>query len=353
MSIYSDLQHALPDPLPDAYDLNVRQATIRLADNAPGNDPLLGITYQANYRHEEERGSQGVARIFTATAAEDSFFRREYGRANALDDQINPSPGLARDTAAPAGARQEQYVCQGDGVIAFYASTSAYDPRQTCERARAAIEFEMDAARKMPLMPGSLWRARRDELVQMAKDRGLRGYSAMKVDDLRDRIHRHDHRDLPDTHVRPGWLDSGDMLVLPYGGDDIFGHVLERLHDAAQAGYLCVGLGQGNPFSRGLTLCDERDLSEEFRARYVALNDVYCEDMEALLPVAQTLREGRGYHFLGMPQRREGEETRYFLNGCSYRLAGGATARPSGWFTLRELREGVHFERAEAEALNE
>lgn len=340
MSIYAGLKDRLPEDNPHASS---RQATIILGTNGDPdkNEPLLGIAYQCDFRSEEETGAGDMRDLFTK-ASPDSFIAQERAKTEAFSD-INPS--FRREPFLPEGATQADLVYQDDQVVAFAAQTYLYDPEQEIKEGKAFLRSHEAYARGLPRMPMSFYRASRDELRAMAKERGIKGYSKMNRDALATTIHHHDHADLPETNVHPGWFHFGRLLVLPCT-DDVFGAVLDRLVDAAKAGTLSVGNG-GGLFGSGFSFFDERDLSDDAKAQITANNETYREDMEALRPVAEVVKEAHGFYFLGNPQRRTDGKARYWLNGASQRLPSGRRSQPFGWYTLEELLEEKYVQDAE------
>lgn len=341
MSIYAALKDRLPEDNPHA---STRQATIILGTNGDPekNDPLLGITYQCDFRSEEETGAGAMKDLFTRTSP-DSFMAKERARTEAFTDINRP---FRRQTFIPEGAKQADFVYQDDRVVAFAASTHIYDPKREIEMGEAYLRESEGFARGIPHVPTALWRASRDELRAMAKERGIKGYSKMKRETLMHTVHEHDHADLPVTNVHPGWFHFGTLLVLPRT-DDVFGAVLDRLVDAAKAGTLSVGSG-GGLFGSGFSFFDERDLSDDAKVDIARGNTEYIEDMEALRPVAEEIKARHGYYFLGNP-RREGGTVRYWLNGASLRLPSGRTRQPFGWYTTQELLDEKYVQDAEDE----
>lgn len=340
MSIYAKLKDRLPEENPRASS---RQATLILGTNGDPekNDPLLGITYQCDFRSEEETGAGAMKDLFTR-ASPDSFMAKERARTEAFTDINRP---FRRQTFIPEGAKQADFVYQDDRVVAFAASTHIYDPKREIEMGEAYLRESEGFARGIPHVPTALWRASRDELRAMAKERGIKGYSKMKRDTLMHTVHEHDHADLPVTNVHPGWFHFGTLLVLPRT-DDVFGAVLDRLVEAAEAGTLSVGNG-GGAFGSGFSFFDERDLSDDAKADISRANVAYVEDMEALRPVAKVVKDSLGYFFLGHP-RREKDRTVYWLNGDSTTLPSGRRYQPSGWYTLQELLDEKYIQDAEA-----
>lgn len=339
MGIYATLKDRLPEENPRA---STRQATIILGTNGDPekNDPLLGITYQCDFRSEEETGAGDIRDLFTK-ASPDSFIAQERAKTDAFSD-INPS--FRREPFFPKGTTQADLVYQDDQVVAFAATTNIYDLEGEIAEGKTFIRDHEGFARGIPHLPMALWGASRDELRGMAKERGIKGYSKMTRDALATTIHHHDHADLPETNVHPGWFHFGRLLILPRT-DDVFGAVLDRLVDAAKAGTLSVGSG-GGLFGSGFSFFDERDLSDDAKVDIARGNTEYIEDMEALRPVAEEIKARHGYYFLGNP-RREGGTVRYWLNGASLRLPSGRTRQPFGWYTTQELLDEKYVQDAE------
>ena len=343
MSIYAALKDHLPEDNPRASS---RQATIILGENGDPdkNEPLLGIAYQCDFRSEEETGAGDMRDLFTK-ASPDSFIAQERAKTDAFSD-INPS--FRRGPFLPEGTTQTDLVYQDDQVVAFAAQTHLYDPEEEIKEGKAFIRSHEAYARGLPRMPRSFYRASRDELRTMAKERGIKGYSKMNRDALATTIHHHDHADLPETNVHPGWFHFGRLLILPRT-DDVFGAVLDRLADAAKAGTLSVGDG-GGLFGSGFSFFDERDLSDAAKADIARANTEYIEDMETLRPIAETVRDARGYIFLGNPRRDKDGTARYWLNGNTTTLPSGRRHQPFGWYTAQELLDEKYVQDAEIKA---
>lgn len=343
MSIYSRLKDRLPEETPHASS---RQATIILGTNGDPekNDPLLGISYQCDFRSEEETGTGAMTHTFTKTADPSSFLALERAKTKAVDDINIP---FRADPYIPEGLTQAQLVYQDDQVVAFAAQPHIYDAEREIKEGKAFIRSHEPFARGLPLVPMSLWRASRDKLLGLAKERSIKGRSKMNRDALIEAIHHHDHQDAPETYIHPGWFHFGNLLVLPRT-KDVFGEVLDLLVEAAQAGFLSVGGGGMNVFGSGFSFFDERDLSDDAKTEIAKTNQAYREDIEALRPVAAAVAERHGFYFLGRPQRHSDGEARYWLNGRSIVLPSGRRSQPSGWYTLQDLLDGKYIEDAES-----
>lgn len=343
MSIYAKLKDRLPEENPRASS---RQATLILGTNGDPekNDPLLGISYQCDFRSEEESGTGAMTHAFTKTADPSSFLAQERAKTKAVDDVNTP---FHSGPLIPEGLTQANLVYQDDQVVAFAAQPHIYDPEREINEGKAFIRSNEAYARGLPSMPMAFYRKSRDELAALAKERNIKGRSKMNRDALIEAIHRHDHQDAPETYIHPGWFHFGNLLVLPRS-KDVFGEVLDLLVEAAQAGLLSVGGGGMNVFGSGFSFFDERDLSEDAKTEIAQANQAYREDMEALRPVAETVKERHGFYFLGRPQRSTDGETRYWLNGAGLTLPSGRRSQPFGWYTLQELLGGKYVEDAEA-----
>ena len=108
MSIYAALKDRLPEDNPHT---STRQATIILGTNGDSkNDPLLGITYQCDFRSEEETGAGDMRDLFTK-ASPGSFLAQERAKIDAFSD-INYS--FRRESFLPEGTTQADLVYQDD-----------------------------------------------------------------------------------------------------------------------------------------------------------------------------------------------------------------------------------------------
>ena len=343
MSIYAALKGRFPEDSPHASST---QATITLVPNGESdkNDPLLGITYKCDFRAEEESGAASMTDLFTRTADTSSFLAQQRAKTDAFADIAAPHE---KKPHLPQGVTQADLIDQNNDVVAFASTLPLHAVERQIKQAKQFIRSSEPYARGLPSVPRSLWRSSRDELRRMAKERGMKRYSSMKRNDLMYAIHHHDHADLPETHVHPGWFHFGTLLVLPRT-DDVFGAVLERLIDATQAGFLSVGNSIG--FGTGFSFFDERDLSAEAKTVIAREHDQYCEDMEALRPVAETVRQKHGYRSITRPRRDEDGVTRYLLDGPTTWLPSGRLSHPFGWYSAQELLDEKYIQDAEVKA---
>lgn len=342
MSIYSLFEARLDAEKISKKRPSSRRASIVLADN-PHGDPLLGIQYTCDFRSEEETGTSKMAETFTRTADHDSFFAQEY-----LLKENNL--GLL------SAIRQADLVLETEEAIVFSAEINSYNvPQEIADGLRYVRDadrwsdgrFDLERKHRNKSVP---------ELKAELKNRGIKGYSKLNRDALLKALTDDDYTKLHGDTVeevfsQPGWFHYGSLLIFEKK-DGLFGEVLRKLVEAAQAGYLVVGGGGIGAFGSAFTLFDSRDLTEESKERITAANIWYREQMELLKPVAEVVQQGpmkkswgSAYYFLGNPGTHGGE-IKYWLNGSSVKFPNGRNDQPSGWYSLQELLDEKYMEDA-------
>lgn len=332
MSIYDSFKARLAAEPISKGRTDTRKAELTLADNGDGGS-ILGIVYSCDFRSEEETGAGEMAKIFTRTADADSFLAKEY---LLQDGNSGPIQGLT----------QAELVSVDEELIVFQAKPRIYDIEREHQSAlsylRQAAQWERDRS------SSKYWRSTATELKALAKSRGIKGYSKLKLAEL-ERLHLdYDYNELhkddafAEITSQPGWFHNGSILAFERK-DTLFTEVLLKLVEAAKAGYLVVGGGGVNPFGSGFSLFDSRDFTPALEAQISASNLWYREQMALLKPVAEIVKEGpmknrwgSSYYFLGRPTAMDGV-VRYWLNGNSVELPNGRSSQPFGYYSLDEL----------------
>lgn len=332
MSVYQIVKDSLRETKDVMLDLNSRQAGVVTVEQE-GGEPLVGLSYFADFRAEEEQGIGDLAKMLDLVAAEGSFF---------ADERARTDKGFQRGSSFT----QADLVTEVDGYVIISNQRgheiSEYEMKE-------AIEFiDQNKHRAAGLSGNDYWGMRRSRVTELkakAKAAGVKGYSKMKRDELIDAILSAKLSSLPETTIAPVWFNYGNMMVLPRT-DDTFGIVLNHIVEAARAGHLVFGGGGFGPFGSGATLFDARDVTEEQKVAITRANDEYIEDMESLEPVAAKVKARLGYYFaLGRPTRRNGE-TYYWLNGATVSLPSGGRDQPCGYYTLAELEAEKYIDDA-------
>ena len=267
----------------------------------PDGWPIVGVTYQCDFRYEEEAGVGAMAK--NIDGATDQV------------DKIKDLPEGAFIFLAEGKYYEEDYEI-GQGRVYWNQAVG------WAQGAQALNTYRMSVA----------------EMKQWAKDHNL----SLKGKTRRDQIEplvRKKSVDLAEKKTPnqwPGYFHNGSVLYLK--ADGIVQETLKLIFMAA--GYNAVGVMGGsnsNPFGRGFGFYDKRDIGPKLRAEIDEANRFYKEAMEALEPVQKAL-EGKGHRFLylGKPSQGEDGETRYWLNGNTSPLTHNK--QPYGWYTLKELQ---------------
>jgi len=330
MSIYKDFEARLDLEAISRGRARSRTAELALAEN-PGGDPILGVQYSCDFRYEEEAGAGQMATLFSQTAQADSFLAQEY---------------ILNEGRLIEGLPQAHLVLETDELIAFQAQQFVYDAERELEAARKYIDGAERYEDGSFALERKYWNSTVAELKELAKSRGIKGYSKLKRDGL---VKLHTDFDLaelqgdsipsePEVSSQPGYFHNGSVLVFRKH-DNLFSAVLSKLVEAAKAGYLVVGGGGIGAFGSGFSLFDGRDLTEEAKDQISARNRWYREQMELLKPVAEAVKAGPmgGYYALGRPSPGEGGTVEYWLNGYSMRLPNGRSSQPFGYYSLEDL----------------
>ena len=293
-----------------------------------GGDPVVGVSYQNDYRTEEE---WGVSNLRKALHGDDRWNQKMIRGAENHVGQITdvPEPTLlvsARgfsdiDTARMEHVRDGEYGFRQPDYDTWYPDNLA--------QAQGIPEAWGYRYKKM------------DQLRAIAAEKGVEKPARTK-DALIAQITATAVPDSPD--IWPGWFHYGNLLILRAGGG-IVADLLKLLHKAGrETKTLALGSGGFGPFASGLTLFNSADLSKQHLAARLAEEKWTKKQEKALEPVAKKLREeGYGYYALGSPRRRWNDEpegtVKYWLNGYAVPIPqlGGKRVQPSGWYTLDEL----------------
>lgn len=339
MSIYATVKDRLPE---ERRSPDPRQAGIIVVDNL-GGDPLVGITYRADHRAEEESGTGDLRRAFHERAHPSAFIPVEEAKSSEVVAKIKERPVQRRSNPDSV---QADLLFLSEEMVGFRVRQFNFSHEYDLGEAKRALS-DGEAYANGVSVPSSC--EPRAVLVEKAKALGIPIKNRNRAD-LSAEIYRVMMEAAPESTVHPGWFRSGTILVLPRT-KDTFGAVLEGLIEAAQAGFLTFGLGGFGPFGSGLSMFDERDLSEASRQNIIEQGQQYRERMEALVPYAGLVRHRLGgFFFLGNPRTNADGEVTYWLNGHTTTLSNGQRAQPFGWYTLKDLELGKYLADAESKA---
>lgn len=285
----------------------------------PDGDPIIGLSYQTDYKAEEE---WGVADLRKAITGPDPIRFAQTPEGAECIRFFSDCNGMVLST----GPRTDAELAWGDPVGEFG------DTRYRGDYEFAL--FRIAGIDRWTTVP---------ELRAKAKELGVKPLPSRKEDLIAAITGRLSATGDSAGLVAPAWFQSGNDLVIRADGDGPAARVVAKLVAAARAGRLGIGDGSG-PFHSGLVLFDAADMTPGQITEITEQHRWHAERMAELEPVKQELLD-RGYrfYFLGNPKliRRKGdseERLYYWLNAMSSRNADGSYSQPSGWFTLDELR---------------
>lgn len=282
----------------------------------PGGDPLVGLNYMTDYRHEEEKGSQKLREAVTGKDPR-NFVMTQRGA-----DYVT---AFADKTALLLSTRNLQQHPPKWG-----------DPLTPWGRATSYVRnFTDNVAYTRGINRSQFWSDKVPDLRRKAKEAGITPLPKTRKL-LEDALIEHMIANTPERgHLWPGWFSDGEHLVLR-ADDGVTKQILDRLIAAAQRGTLGIGDRSG-PFATGLFFYDAAEETAELVRDREAAFDWHDARMAELEPVKDEL-EADGYpmFFLGIPERTADGHVRYFMNSG----AGGKLAKSvSGWFTLEQLKD--------------
>lgn len=297
-------------------NIRTREAGIITVDTPDGE--VTGISYQCDFRAEEEYGSSALTDAWTASANEDSFFLA----------QARKTPDFTESRYT-----QADLLVLGEDFVAFQAPGRFSSPLDQGEITRAlAYIKEQTPYTRFETSLFSIERQTVSELRATLAKRGVKAPSKARKADLVNAVMR--SMVVGRENIHPAWFHMGSALILPRGTGDEFGDMVERLIDAAEAGFLAVGSAGVRAFGSGLTLFDERDLGPKTRDQVSKQNDWYNEQMTPITQVKAELRdEGYSVYHIGNPRTDESGQTVYFVNASAPK-----SKQFFGWHSLAQLK---------------
>jgi hypothetical protein len=311
---------------------STRDFTLAVMDT-PDGTPIVGISYQCDYRAEEEWGIKDLATAINGNKKQANHVGTFTG-LHALAIATQPIEDLTTWSADifPLGDLTTRWPVQrGEAYSSYFRDNYAY-------------------AQGLPSSSNLRWK-KMPELRELAKTHGVTPIPRKK-DDLIEKLVTSDEysrsAEYPDRW--PGWFHNGDVLILR-AESGVVADVLDLLYEAGKKNALAIGGGHA-AFSSGIGVYDSRDVGKKLKKQRKLEKKWYDRQMKNLEPVAAELKKrGHDWYFLGKPKdgfkdlvdysvegnRRtvNSEDVYYWLNG--HGRGPGYTSQPSGWYTLKEL----------------
>lgn len=263
--------------------------------------PALGIVYNGDYKHEEERGSEMIGSALKNFANQDQLLSVEVAEGIAVAS-LSYSP--IREDARHQGVRA--------AALARHRSpfnSTFHLSRKPVADMRAALK----SAKVSPL-------PRKRDDVELSYLEHVEGRAVKKS-------------------VSVGQFQTGDVLVM-VTDEPILVAILEALADTAKANALALG-SSANPFSRGILLYDVRDVSNELVERTRQADEWHDSKMNLAADAIAKLKESGslyGIHpsefsgkVVGRPDSENGG-TFYFINYSPRR-----GDQLFGWMTIEDM----------------
>lgn len=291
---------------------------------------LMGVSYQCDFRAEEEMGSGKITQIMTGAMAKRDHFRKELVKQKKWEAKQKK---WEQGKVSQAPGTQSQYVSiiDTEDQRQWFVMSSHFSESQFAE----AVESLTSSSR-------SLFLPSKSRLLDEAKELGVSMRTTMTKEQLAqaiDQIKR--TKEGQGEYRQRAWFHMGDMLVTEYLPGTTLGEVLRLLVAAADEGHLLVGDGGLSPFGSGLTMIDSRDVSDEERKQVTEKNQWYRDQMDVLSESkvldAVIKRMGGRPFFLGSPKLQKNGTVSYWLNGRTMKMDSGKMEQPFGWFTIEEL----------------
>lgn len=298
----------------------------------PDGDPVVGLTYTCDFRAEEEYGIRDLVKAITGDNERNFHMTedgaRHVGWFNDVNGLILSVRPLAKQEFSWGEQLRESDAWQDDNERPVYAKEFAH-------RVGYVQQIEPKVDRWMTIA----------ELKEVATTLGL-SKLPRKKDDLYAVVAEacRAQGKVENPNSWPTWFEDGKTMVFRADGDEPAAKVLRRLVKAAQDGYLAIGNGSNNPYSRGLMFFDARDETDGLHQQVAEQFAWYDEQMAKLQPYLDELAmHGYVWYFAGNPRvldRGDGEKKlRFWLNGL----------RTADYYDLRRLPEGAVVDEEAAE----
>lgn len=306
---------------------------------------LVGLSYICDFRAEEEWGSDSLHRAF-ASRADASTTAHRILTADIAAGVSRASDPRAYDAIGKPG-RQGSLVTVLDDVVSLRTGelfgsedekwSDASREKRAIEESRTHIRYTRGYVTGSPgLSLLSLERELFQTLRARARSLGIERPKTTKWEVI-DQIIEASQPLL--RYTEPANFHDGRHLVIPRTG--AVGIVLDGLLEAVQENTLVVGGGLSTPFSRGLTIMDERDFPAQELRKSEAQAAWHREQMVPAKKAEKHLRSGgTSVYYIGTPRQDEGGEVRYSVN-LSHRGIGQFW----GKFTLAEMMSEGFAER--------
>lgn len=326
-----------------------RSFTIAVSDT-PDGYPLVGITYQCDYRAEEEWGIKELREALCGVDPWEPFINKGKGR---YFTQFSDVPGSSLILSVEP---IEQLPKWGEDILPDDASERAWKRRVASGE---DYKDHWDGSGKYIREMGSARiNARWNTLVELQEyarkigvEKPARNKQAV--------VAQIDAADMPgEPNLWPGWFHNGKVLILR-ADNGIVADVLNLLHVAALERTLAFGSGGYGVFSSGIGLYDAADVGPKTHKEWSDTRKWNIKQMKKLKPVRQELeRKGHAFYFLGNPtngfkskvnysgdghEETNPKDVYYWLNGASNWRDSNAPKYPQayGWYTIEELKAEV------------
>lgn len=277
---------------------NPRTISLALMET-PDDFPIVGLTYDVDYRSEEESGIFHLAKAINSSDNQKAHF-------------IVADNGFTCFTVGTASAKE----VQNQALLA-------------AEYHRGALGYVQESA------ASHLKYSTVAEIRAYAQEHNISLTGLTRKDEMLDAVIANAAMGSP--NIWPAWFQLGNMLIFD-AHSGIVADTMSILFDAISKNALGVSNSK-MVFASGIGFYDTRDIGPKLAQKRKEEKEAYDAAMAALEPVAEELK-ARGHHWyaLGNPStiRTEGAEKaeiRYWLNGAGV----GSLGQPFGWYTLDEL----------------
>lgn len=302
MTVYEELL-ALgysDDDIRQAANLHASTRTISLAlMETPDDFPIVGLSYVADFRTEEEEGVRHLAKAINSAEQQWKHFASTANGFTYFSIEELPNESVKHQILMAQENHQRMLPHVQRSVA-------------------ADLNYSTVA-----------------EIRTYAREHGISLTGLTRKDEMLEAVFAAAARETP--NVWPAWFSFGDLLGFK-ADQGIVADTLSILFDAISKNALGVSNSK-MVFASGIGLYDTRDVGPELTQKRKEEKEAYDAAMAALEPVAAELK-ARGYRWYALgnpstirPQGAEKAETRYWLNGQSV----GSLGQPFGWYSLDEL----------------